>query len=129
MSMGFRSAIPELPVREVSAALDALEALGFVVAWRFGDDFASVYGGKRVEIHLRREALPTPTRLYLQVDDADAFHAAWAGHAEIVETLRDTPWGMREFTARIIDGHLIRVGHGLRSTRDIAAFTHPEPGP
>lgn len=48
---------------------------------------------------------------YLEVDDVDEFHRrAVGGQAEIVKTLRDEPWGMREFGLRTIDGHRIMIG-------------------
>ena len=51
---------------------------------------------------------------YLQVDDADAWHArALAAGAEITKALKDEPWGMREFGLRTVDGHRLMVGHAL----------------
>jgi uncharacterized glyoxalase superfamily protein PhnB len=48
---------------------------------------------------------------YLAVDDVDAYHArAVAAGAELIKTLRDEPWGMREFGLRTADGHRIMVG-------------------
>ena len=48
---------------------------------------------------------------YLAVDQADEYHerATRAG-AEIVKSLRDEPWGMREFGLRTADGHRIMIG-------------------
>ncbi len=51
---------------------------------------------------------------YLQVDDADAWHArALAAGAVLVKQLADEPWGMREFGVRTVDGHRIMIGHQL----------------
>ena len=125
--MNINSCIVELPTTDLDGALNMLEALGFRTAWRFEDNFASVYGGAEVEIYVRAEETADPCRLYLGVDDADAFHELFSKHAEVVAPLADTPWGMREFTARIFDGHLLRIGHGLKSTQEIDAFSHPEP--
>lgn len=124
--MKMNSCIVELPTTNLDAALSMLEQLGFKTAWQFESDFASVYGGADIEIYLRSEKTAAPHRLYLGVDDADAFHTRYAEHVEVVEPLRDTPWGMREFTIRIFDGHLLRVGHGLQSTREIDSFSHPD---
>ena len=48
---------------------------------------------------------------YLEVDGVDEYHqrAVTAG-AEIVKTLRDEPWSMREFGLRTADGHVIMIG-------------------
>jgi uncharacterized glyoxalase superfamily protein PhnB len=48
---------------------------------------------------------------YFRVDDVDDYHAnVTARGVEIVKTLRDEPWGMREFGIRTIDGHRIMIG-------------------
>ena len=45
---------------------------------------------------------------YLQIDKIDSFYASvLAADAEIVKTIRDEPWGMREFGLVTIDGHRI----------------------
>lgn len=47
---------------------------------------------------------------YLVVDDVDGYHArVVAAGAEITKTLRDEPWGMREFGLRTADGHRIML--------------------
>jgi len=52
---------------------------------------------------------------YLTVNDVDAYHQqASAAGAELVKSLRDEPWGMREFGLRTVDGHRIMVGQRLR---------------
>jgi uncharacterized glyoxalase superfamily protein PhnB len=52
--------------------------------------------------------------LYLMVDDVDAFHTrAVASGAEITKSLRNEPWGNREFGLRTVDGHRIMVGQRL----------------
>ena len=45
---------------------------------------------------------------YLQIDEIDAFYASvLALGAEIGKTIRDEPWGMREFGLATVDGHRI----------------------
>ena len=45
---------------------------------------------------------------YLQIDEIDSFYASvLAAGAEIVKTIRDEPWGMREFGLVTVDGHRI----------------------
>lgn len=126
LPLKMNSCVVELPTTNLKAALEALEQLGFRTAWQFEDDYACVYGGGNVEIFVRLEETAAPHRLYLDVDDAESFFTDYAEHGEVVEPLRDTPWGMREFTVRVFDGHLLRVGQGLQSTREIDAFSHPD---
>ncbi len=51
---------------------------------------------------------------YLHVEDARALyeHAAACG-AELIKTLADEPWGIREFGLRTPDGHRIMIGQRL----------------
>jgi predicted enzyme related to lactoylglutathione lyase len=45
---------------------------------------------------------------YLQIDEIDSFYASvLASGAEIAKTIRDEPWGMREFGLVTTDGHRI----------------------
>ena len=51
---------------------------------------------------------------YLIVDDAATYYEqVSAGGAELIKTLRDEPWGMREFGVRTADGHRIMIGQEL----------------
>ena len=48
---------------------------------------------------------------YLTVDDVDSFYQqVIAANAEITKSIRDEPWGMREFGLRTVDGHRIMFG-------------------
>jgi len=45
---------------------------------------------------------------YLQIDEIDSFYASVAASgAEITKTIRDEPWGMKEFGLVTVDGHRI----------------------
>ncbi|HZU72048.1 MAG TPA: VOC family protein [Acidimicrobiales bacterium] len=47
---------------------------------------------------------------YLRVDDVEAFLARAEGAgADVIEPLRDRPWGMREFGLRSPDGHRFMI--------------------
>lgn len=51
---------------------------------------------------------------YLDVDDVDAYHArAVAAGIEILKSLRDEPWGQREFGLRTVDGHRLMLGQAI----------------
>jgi catechol 2,3-dioxygenase-like lactoylglutathione lyase family enzyme len=48
---------------------------------------------------------------YLQVDEIDSFYeSVRAAGTKICKTLRDEPWGMREFGVVTADGHRIMFG-------------------
>jgi uncharacterized glyoxalase superfamily protein PhnB len=48
---------------------------------------------------------------YLEVDDIDQLHMAIvANGVQVVKTLCNEPWGMREFGIRTIDGHRLMFG-------------------
>ncbi len=103
---------PELPVPNIADAVAALEPIGFRKAWEYEDNFACMFGGGNIEIYLRREDEIHPVTMYLKVDDADSFYDVCRKHAELVEPIRNTPWGMREFAIRTVGGHVLRIGHG-----------------
>lgn len=51
---------------------------------------------------------------YLVVDDVDAEYQRVREYgAEIRKTLRDEPWGMREFGVRTSDGHRLMIGQEI----------------
>lgn len=51
---------------------------------------------------------------YLVVEDAQALYVeVEAKGAQIIKTIRDEPWGMREFAIRTVDGHRIMMGQEL----------------
>ncbi len=54
---------------------------------------------------------------YLVVDDADAYwRRARDKGVEVVATIADRPWGMREFGIRTPDGHRIMIAHDMGET-------------
>ena len=75
---------PELPVRDVAKAVDALRQLSFRDAWTYEDSFACMFGGGDIEVFLRKDGDPHPVTLYLKVDDADAFYNHYQQNAEVV---------------------------------------------
>jgi predicted enzyme related to lactoylglutathione lyase len=51
---------------------------------------------------------------YLKVDEVDGYYAEVTSRGgEILDRLRDKPWGMREFTIKTVDAHRIVVGQVL----------------
>ena len=52
---------------------------------------------------------------YIVVDGIDEYYASvQAKNPEFIKTLRDEPWGMREFGVRTSDGHRIMFGAPLK---------------
>lgn len=51
---------------------------------------------------------------YLRVSDADSYYEDLkARGAEIISSIEDKPWQMREFAIRTVDGHRMTIGHCL----------------
>ena len=51
---------------------------------------------------------------YLVVDHADRYNDKLkANNVEIINTIKDEPWNMREFPIRTVDGHRIMVGQRI----------------
>ena len=117
--MKMNSCTPELPVTDIEAAMAALRLIGFKDAWTFEGVFACMFGDGDIEIFLRKADKPQPMTLYFKVDDADAFYEMYLEHAEIQTPIYETPWGMREFEGRVIDGHVFRIGHGQPENDDL----------
>jgi catechol 2,3-dioxygenase-like lactoylglutathione lyase family enzyme len=61
---------------------------------------------------------------YLQVKDVDAFYESVRAGAQVSKTLRDEPWGMREFGVVTVDGHRIMFGQPI-PTAAARAPVHP----
>jgi uncharacterized glyoxalase superfamily protein PhnB len=97
--------------------------LGFRIGWLWDNDFGAVLNDE-VEIFFSKEEKPqSGFTIYLFVDNADALHETYtASGADIVEPIYSTPWGMREFVVRDINGHKLRIGHGEKDTADIERF-------
>ena len=104
---------PELPVKDVANAQAYYrDKLGFEVLWIWEDNFGAV-GSGHIEIFFFKQAGPIhPTSCYIFVDDADSWYERYRQQAvTIVEEIRSTPWGMREFVIKDLNGHLLRIGH------------------
>ena len=106
-------AVPDL---EKSAAFYR-DALGFEVhdigdpGWRM---FCRIMAGHCPDAIAPGELGDHSYFAYLVVDDVDEFHESTVAQGvEIIKTLRDEPWGMREFGLRTIDGHRMMIGQEL----------------
>jgi catechol 2,3-dioxygenase-like lactoylglutathione lyase family enzyme len=112
----WRMIAPQLPVADVNVAQAWYrDVLGAEIAWTRGDGFGAVRA-HGVQLFLTKAPAPrAPTTLCLLVDDADFVYAVCRERAaEVAEPIATHPWGMREFTLRDPDGHLLRIGHSTR---------------
>jgi catechol 2,3-dioxygenase-like lactoylglutathione lyase family enzyme len=110
------------PIFEVSNVHRSLgyyrDVLGLTPSWMWEDRIAGVCAeGTPVELYLAHADSPSPTRLSVFVDDADAAYERYrrAG-AEIVDEIETKPWGMRRFTVRDPDGNRIDISHEVRGS-------------
>ncbi|WP_230374155.1 VOC family protein [Pontivivens ytuae] len=112
----FAQATPELPVRDVIAAqIHYRDRLGFTIAWHNEDGRIGAVAHGACAIFLRGVDGPiAPVTLWIFAADVDAAcRDLTALGADIVDPLADKPWGLRQFTVRDGDGHLIHIHHDL----------------
>ncbi len=121
----WKSATPQLPVRDVRATQEYYrDVLGFEIAWLWQDSYGAVYNDA-VQIYFTKmdDALESVC-CCIDVEDADAVYAKYkASGAKVVSEIETKPWGMREFTIEDPNGHLFRVGQGVKPVSEIADFT------
>ena len=107
---------PILQVTDVRQAFDYYtRVLGFSLEWSVGEPptHASV-SRDSVEISLTREAMPTPSRVYIEVDGVDEYFAQITAAGAIVKVpLADRPYGMRDGRVDDPDGNAIQLGEPL----------------
>lgn len=127
------------PILEVSDVPSAIayyrDVLGLAPTWIWGERIGGVHTEHGpIEIYLARADRPSPSRLAVFVDDADATYDKYrdAG-ADIVDQLKTQPWGLRGFTLRDPDGNLIDIAHEVHSPleqseyRDLTGQRPPTP--
>ena len=120
MKSRFPSAVPEIPVRDITEAAVYYERnLGFTVDWG-GDDLGLAgisQGNCRMFLanpHYRKQygnIGPVLTWLNLESkEEVDDLYRLWsASKAQLISAPESKPWGLHEFTAADPDGNLFRV--------------------
>jgi uncharacterized glyoxalase superfamily protein PhnB len=107
------SVAPILQIADLPRAIDFYtKTLGFKLGWTGGTPpFIASVCRDHVELNLRLEAQPTPSRVYIQVSGVDAYsqRISAAGVAMIHE-LQDRDYGMRDCTFADPDGNSIAIG-------------------
>jgi predicted lactoylglutathione lyase len=120
MTDDFPGAVPEIPVSDVDQAVAYyVSCLGFSKNW--GDDGGGIGGVSRGQCRMFltnrafREGYGNvaPVLVWFNLSskqEVDELHAAWSGAgAHIVSAPESKPWKLHEFTARDLDGNLLRV--------------------
>lgn len=117
-STWWNHANPVLEVSDVSRAIAYYrDVFGLTPSWMWGDRIGGVHTDhSSIEVYLSRAERPSPSRLAVFVDDADAAHERYrSAGAEIVDELKTQPWGLCGFTVRDPDGNLIDIAHEVHS--------------
>ena len=110
---------PMIHVPDVRTTVDWYKDIGFTVNETYGNDsgglsFAILSFGA-TQVMFNQGGRPSAARrrevdLYVDADDVDGILNRINDHVEMVEGLRDTFYGMREFTIRDINGFWITFG-------------------
>ena len=120
MNHGFPTPVPEIPVSDMTAALDYYEhKLGFSIDWGGADGgIAGISKGQCRMFLTDRDfrqhygnASPVVICLNLESkDEVDELYEIWqTSKARIVSPPESKPWKLHEFTASDLDGNLFRV--------------------
>jgi catechol 2,3-dioxygenase-like lactoylglutathione lyase family enzyme len=95
--------------------------LGFEVremapGWLFFErDHCSIMAGECPEVMSPRNLGDHSYFAYIVVEGIDAYYeSVLAAHPDLIKTLNDEAWGMREFGVRTIDGHRIMFGEAMK---------------
>jgi len=120
MKSEFPVAVPEIPVRNINAALAYYQTnLGFTLDW--GDEQLGLAGISKgnCRIFLANQDFrkgygnigPTLTWLNLaSKEEVDDLYRVWsASNAKLISAPESKPWGLHEFAAADLDGNLFRV--------------------
>lgn len=112
----WRKVIPQLPVADVAATQAWYrDVLGLEIAWNRGETFGAVRGGGAELFFAKAPEPRTPSICCVLVDDADFVYAVCRErNAPIEAPIASKPWGMREFSVRDPNGHLLRIGHSTK---------------
>ncbi len=107
---------PELPVADVKAAQAYYrDTLGFEISWFHEDAQKGAVSHGDCAIFFQETEEPiTPVVLWIFSDDVDAAHADLVARgAHVVGPLRETSWGLRQFTVQDANGHQLHIFRDL----------------
>lgn len=125
--VGFEGATPILRVADFDASVEYYtKVLGFELAWRDGR-FGCVRRGDAALMLCEGSQGCAGTWVYLSVSDADALHDELRGNgARIRHPPTNYPWGSRELHVFDRDGHVLRLGSGVRAGEPLGAWLDEE---
>lgn len=120
MEHDFPGAVPEIPIRDIDAALAYYKnQLGFTVDWSGGDDGIAGVSKGACRLFLTAPSFreqhgnAAPVLIWLNLDSkqqVDELHETWSrSQARIVSPPESKPWKLHEFTIADLDGNLFRV--------------------
>jgi uncharacterized glyoxalase superfamily protein PhnB len=120
MHMRFPEAVPEVPVSDLTTALEYYEHhLGFRVDWGGGEGGIAGVSSGRCRLFLTDRGFREhrgnrgPIVIWLNFgskDEVDAQFERWrASGATVVSSPESKPWMLHEFTVADVDGNLFRV--------------------
>lgn len=108
--------VPELPVRDVAKAQAYYrDRLGFEVAWHNEEAGLGAVSLGPCAVFFRQHAGAIhPVTLWIFAPDVDgAYDALTARGAAIIDPIANKPWGLRQFSLRDLDGHIVHIHHDL----------------
>jgi catechol 2,3-dioxygenase-like lactoylglutathione lyase family enzyme len=118
---------PVLRVADLDAAVTYYKhALGFAVAWRWGDPpMRAGLARDAVEVQLVQAGAPGapagPAVVYCQARGVAAYHAACVARgARIIVPLTDRVFGMQDFRVEDLDGNVLGFGEPIRPSAENA---------
>ena len=106
-------AVPVLAAADLAASCAFWTAAGFDVEAYSPDFAAAEHEGVELHLVVREGSDRQRGEAYLHVRDVDATHDAWAAAGLPVSTVRDEPWGMREFDVVDPGGNKVRIGRSI----------------
>ena len=120
MSFEFPAAVPEIPVTDMTRALDYYErTLGFNVDWGGADGGIAGISKGQCRMFLTDQAFrghrgnAATVVIWLNLsskEEVEELHEQWkASGAKINSPPESKPWKLHEFTASDVDGNLFRV--------------------
>jgi uncharacterized glyoxalase superfamily protein PhnB len=120
MKSEFPSAVPEIPVRDINAAIAYYRSnLGFSLDW--GGDELGIAGISKGNCRMfladregRKEyGTVGPILIWLNLEskeEVDELYRVWsAGGARLTSPPESKPWGLHEFTTTDLDGNVFRA--------------------
>lgn len=107
---------PILPVLDLELAKDFYRQMGFSIV-DYDDYYAIVvcedYEIAHLQVRGELETTASLSSIYLNVMDADSWHARLTDNEIDVGLIADQEWGMREFAVSDPFGNQIRIGTAL----------------